>query len=283
MIFVIGGNSKVGRELVRLLTVSGHEVTMLCRTGQTAQAARNAGATPVVGNLDDPASLQDGLRGAKRMFLLSSPDAQDVGWHRNAIDAAAAAGVNQVVRSSLIGADSASSHTFLQHHGAADDYLRGSGVTYTIVRPNNFMQNVPDQMLPSISPDGSLYGSVKQARISFVDARDVAAVAAQILLDGSYQDTTLDVTGPQALSYPDIAARLGERLSRDVRYVDVPIEQTKAVLDGFGVGPWLSTAICDLYLSYQQSGPDGYAAQVTDVVHSVTGRGPRSLDELLAE
>jgi uncharacterized protein YbjT (DUF2867 family) len=116
-----------------------------------------------------------------------------------------------------------------------------------------------------------------------VDTRDVAAVAACLITEPGHEGHAYDATGPEALSYDDIAAKLSRAMGRKIAYVDAPDDAVRGALEGFGMPQWLIGALVDLYQDYRRSGTDGYAAQVTDTVQRLTGRPPRTLEQLLAE
>jgi uncharacterized protein YbjT (DUF2867 family) len=235
------------------------------------------------GDLADPASLARALTGADKLFLLCGPTPQEVELNCNAIDAAKSAGVELVVRSSILGADPASAATFVRDHGACDAYVRASGVPHVIIRPNLFLQNVPQNTVPSVGPDGAFYQNAGNACISMVDTRDVAAVAAAALTGFGSSGDAFNVTGPEALSYQDVAAKMSVALGRTINYVDAPDDTVRGALTGFGLSEWMIGALIDLYQDYRRSGTDGYAAEVTDTVLHATGQPARSLDKLLAE
>jgi uncharacterized protein YbjT (DUF2867 family) len=281
MILVIGGRSKIGSALISELLARGELVRVLLR--HVEDGGSPAGVERVVGDLGDPQSLAAAMTGVSRVFLLCGPTPDEVVLNRNAIDAAAEARVQLLVRSSILGSDPGSSATFVRDHGVCDDHLREVGVPYAIVRPNLFMQNVPEQTVPSIDSAGNFYANAGDAKVSMVDTRDVAAVAAVLLSEPGHEGEELDVTGPEALSYRDVAGKLSATLGREISYVDVPDETLRGALVGFGLGDWMVAALVDLFQDYRRSGTDGYAARVTDTIERITGRPPRTLDALLAE
>src|SRR6266542_4453163 len=243
MILIIGAGSRTGRELVRLVRETGAPVRMLARSAP--------GPDEVAG---------------------------DLAWHRNAIEAAARAGVGHLVRSSILGADPASPARFMRDHGQADELLQASGVPFTILRPNFYMHNVTELWPPSLDPQGNYYAPAGQARISMVDARDVAAVAARVLA-ANPAGRAVDVTGPEPLSHAEAAAKLAASLGRPVRYVPVDDAAARSGMLAAGVGEWLADGLIELYQDYRRSGPDGYAARVHGTVRDLTGTGPRTLDQ----
>jgi uncharacterized protein YbjT (DUF2867 family) len=282
MILVIGGRSKIGSALIESLVSGGQRVRALVREGERA-GGLPAAVEVATGDLADPGSLATAMAGIEKVFLLSSPHRDAVTWHRNAIDAAREAGVRLLVRSSIIGADRESPAEFVNGHTMCDRYLEQSGLDQVIVRPNLFLQNVPESTIPSIDEAGNFYVDAGEARISMVDTRDVAAVAAVALTEPGHAGASYDVTGPEALSYRDVAAKLSGALGREIRYVDAPDQAVRDTLLGFGLDAWFVNALVGLYQDYRRSGVDGYAAQVSNTVVRLTGRPARSLDDLLEE
>jgi uncharacterized protein YbjT (DUF2867 family) len=282
VILVIGGRSKIGSALIAGLLDRGQSVRALARRSEDRTGFPH-GVEVVAGDLADPDSLARAMDEIKKAFLLCGPTPDEVALNRNAIDAAAAAGVELLLRSSILGSDPGSPSAFMRDHGECDAYLREAGVPYAIVRPNMFLQNVPESTIPSIDESGTFYANAGDARISMVDTRDVAAVAAVLLTEPGHAGDELDVTGPEALDYHDVAARLSNSLGRDVTYVDVPDDAVRTALAGYGMGGWMVGALVDLFREYRGSGTNGYASRVTDTVRRYTKVQPRSLDALLTE
>jgi uncharacterized protein YbjT (DUF2867 family) len=282
LILIIGGRSKIGVALTGELLGRGQQVRGLVRASEPT-GSLPAAAEIVTGDLADEGSLVTAMQGIEKVFLLSSPHPDAIRWHRNAIDAARRTDVQLLVRSSIIGADQESAAEFISAHTSCDRYLEDSGLPHVIVRPNLFLQNIPESTTPSIDASGTFYVDAGQARISMVDTRDVAAVAALALTEPGHAGAHYDVTGPEALSYADVAAKLTNAMGRKITYVDAPDDAVRQGLLGASLNEWLVNALVGLYQDYRRSGTDGYAAQVTDTVERLTGRPARSLDGLLGE
>jgi uncharacterized protein YbjT (DUF2867 family) len=280
MILVIGGRSKIGAALIDELLTRGEKVRALARSGENQFSG---GIEAVSGDLANPDSLAAAMTDAEKVFLLCGPREDEVALNRNAIDAARSAGVKLLVRSSILGADPDSRSTFMRDHGVCDAYLRESNLPHAIVRPNMFMENIPESTIPSIGQDGTFYANAGQARISMVNTRDVAAVSAALLTDAQPDADVVDVTGPEALSYDEVAGKLTAKLGRPVTYSDAPDDAVREALAGYGMGDWLVNGLVELFQDYRRSGADGYAAQVSEAVPQLTGRAACSLDQLLAE
>ena len=282
MILIIGGRSKVGAALIGELLGRGQQVRALVRAGEPA-GGLPAAAGAVTGDLADEGSLVTAMEGVEKVFLLSSPHPDAISWHRNAIDAARRTQVQLLVRSSIFGADRESTAEFISAHTACDRYLEDSGLPHVIVRPNLFLQNIPGSTIPSIDASGTFYINAGDARISMADTRDVAAVAAVALTEPGHAGAAYDITGPEALSYADVAAKLTSVMGRRITYIGAPDDAVRQALLGAGLNEWFANALVGLYQDYRRSGTDGYAAQVTGTVRQLTGRPARSLDDLLGE
>jgi uncharacterized protein YbjT (DUF2867 family) len=282
VILVIGGRSKIGAALIGELLGRGQQVRALVRAGEPA-GSLPAAAEAVTGDLADEGSLVTAMAGVEKVFLLCSPHPDAASWHRNAIDAARRTQVQLLVRSSILGADRDSPAEFISAHTTCDRYLEGSGLPYVIVRPNLFLQNIPESTIPSIDASGIFYADAGEARISMVDTRDVAAVAALALTEPGHAGAHYDVTGPEALSYTDVAAKLTSAMGRHISYAGASDDAVCQALLGAGLTEWFANALVGLYQDYRRSGTGGYAAQVTGTIQQLTGRPARSLDDLLGE
>lgn len=257
MILVIGGRSRTGRELIRLLRASGTPVRALVRTAEPAEDSVDT----VYGDLAKPATLDRAMDGADKVFLLGPAYHDEAAWYRNAIDAAARAGISLLVASSILGADPASPARFIRHHGQADLHLQASGVPWTILLPNMYMHNVTSLWPPAIGPDGNYYAPAGDARISMIDARDVAAVAARVLTEGGHAGKAYDLTGPQALTTAECCDLLTAHLGRPIRYIPVDDKTARTAMLGAGLQRWMTDALIELYQDYRRSGQYGYAVR----------------------
>jgi len=262
-----------------ILVIDGSAVRVLVRTAEPTEE----GVDTVYGDLAKPATLDQAMDGVDKVFLLGPAHHDETAWYRNAIDAASRAGVGHLVASSILGADPRSPASFVRHHGQADSHLEASGIPWTILRPNMYMHNVTSLWPPTIGPDGNYYAPADDARISMVDARDVAAVAARVLTEDGHAGRAYDLTGPQALTTAECCELLAAHLGRPVQYVPVDDRTARSAMLGAGVPRWMADALIELYQDYRRSGQNGYAAQVHDGVRVVTGRAPRTLAEALAD
>ena len=175
-----------------------------------------------------------------------------------------------MVRLSAFGAGGGANTRLAAIHQHTEECIRRAGVSRVFLRPNAFMQNTIGHFADSIRRYGSFRAPQGNGRVSAVDARDVAAVAARVLTLAPPVSACFDLTGPQALSNHDIAAVLGRVLGREIRYVDSEPGETRAALLAQGLSVWLTDIVMELY---DLSSRDG-AARISSDVAAVLGRAP---------
>jgi uncharacterized protein YbjT (DUF2867 family) len=152
-------------------------------------------------------------------------------------------------------------------------------MAYCILRPNSFLQNLPAYYAPSIQAQGVFYGAMGDARISYLDVRDIAAVAARTLRDGRHDGKTYELNGPEALTCAEIADRISRHAGIPAKYADIPAEaQRKAMMDG-GMAEWTVTAVLELQEYYT----GGRGGAVDGVLEELLGRSSIDADRFLKE
>lgn len=272
MIAVIGATGTIGNELVRLL--SARETTVRALSRRPAESEELPGVEWAAFDLADRDGSAGALAGAERLFLLTGNSADMVRLQKNAIAAARAAGVRHVVKLSALGASDHSQSVIGLWHRNVERVLEESGLAWTVLRPHVFMQNLLDQSA-SIRDDGRIYSAAEDGRIPFVDTRDIAAVAATVLTGADHEGQRYVLTGPEAISYDDVAEILGRVLGREVTHVAETDDEVWTRLRRLGLPPWSAAAQIALY-GYQRAG--GPTAQVSDSVASLTGHAARSFE-----
>jgi uncharacterized protein YbjT (DUF2867 family) len=198
MIFVTGGTGMVGGEIVRLLSQNGTPARALVRN------PKNAKNLPVItwvtGDLAKPETLPAAFEGAKTLFLISSIAEDTVALQHNAIEAAREAGVTHIVKLSAFGASNHSKAPISVWHYQIEQEMQESGMEWTILRPHHFTQNLLTQT-DYIINDGVVYSDSGDGKIPFIDARDIAAVAAVTLTKPGHYGKKYVITGSEALSH----------------------------------------------------------------------------------
>jgi len=271
VILVTGATGSNGSELVRLLSASGTPIRAMVRSiHRTGALAALSSVEIVKANFDDAASLERALRGIERAFLLTNSTERAEAQQMRFVVAAKQAGVRHIVKLSQFAADETSPVRFLRYHAAVERAIRETGLDYTFLRPNLFMQGLLG-FAPTIKHEGRFYAAAGDAKVSIVDVRDNAAVAAAVLTGEGHAGKTYTLTGPEALSHAGMAAALSEALDRTITFVDVPSEAMRAALSQTPMPAWQADGLIEDYAHYRR----GEAALVASGVQDATGKPPR--------
>jgi uncharacterized protein YbjT (DUF2867 family) len=269
MILVIGATGTSGREVVWQLADRGERVRAMVRDPGRAVDLGVPNVEVVAGDLDQPASIDAALNGVDRAFFVSAVDERYPQRFGNFLDAARRAGSPHVVKFSGMGATPDAPSVILRQHAETDDALAASGLPFTVLRPNSFHQNML-WLAETIRDQSTFHLPLRDARVSLVDVRDIAVVAALVLTGAGHEGKTYEITGPEALSFADVAAALSDALGRPVRYLDVPPEAALDSMLKAGMPAWNARAVVELYGEFAA----GKAARVTDAVERLTGHPP---------
>ncbi|GAB3538851.1 SDR family oxidoreductase [Spirosoma fluminis] len=225
----------------------------------------------VQGDFTNSAAIAQALRGIERAFLLTNSSEQTEALQRNFVDEARRAGVRHLVKLSQFAADTNSPVRFLRYHAAVEQAIRESGLAFTFLRPNLFMQGLLG-FRKSIVGQGTFFASVGEARISAVDIRDIAAIAAAALTEFGHERKIYAITGPEALTHAQMADTLAAALDRPVTFVDVPPAAMREALIAAGFPDWQADGLLEDYAHYSRN----EASVVTSAVQDVTGQPPRT-------
>ncbi len=264
-VLVTGATGITGRALVAALIGRGTPVRAMTRAA--ADSSRLPDGVPTaVADFDDLASIASALDGAEQAYLVTPSSERAEAQQRLFADLAVKAGVRHLVVLSQLGADEQSPVRFLRYHGAVERHVRDLGIAYTFLRPNLFFQGLL-AFARSIKAESRFYAPIGDARISAVDVRDIAAVAAVALTEPGHDGATYTLTGPAAITHAEIAAALTAALGRDITFTDVPPLAFADSLQGL-LPPWQIQGLLEDYAHYRR----GEAASVSAAVAEVTGR-----------
>jgi uncharacterized protein YbjT (DUF2867 family) len=236
-------------------------------------------------------TIANALNNVDKLFLVTLPRPNIVNdATANVVKEAKKNGINHIVKLSVIGADLDAGTTIGRLHRQEEKIIQGAGIPYTFLRPNGFMQNFVNYVGQIIRNQNAFYLPAGDLKVSFVDARDVAAVAAEVLLtngDGNRQQDgskTYDITGPEALSYCQAAEIISKTIGRKVSYIELSEEDTRKAVKKMGMKEWDIEHMMEFYynamelynLEFSDINRVGYGSQITNVVEQITGRKPIS-------
>jgi uncharacterized protein YbjT (DUF2867 family) len=276
MILVTGAGGNVGSELVRRLSTSGAKFRAGYNSRGKLEAAKRAGQDAVAIDYTRPATVASALAGVDHLFLLGAGAAAagQTEAEIGVVRAAKEAGVRHVVKLSVWAADG-EAFSFAKVHRPVERALESSGMGWTFLRPNGFMQNLSNFFAATIKEQGAFHLPSRGCRISHVDVRDIAAVAAKTLTEPGHEGRAYLLSGPEALTYAEIAAKLSAVTGRPVAYVDIPDADFKKGAMASGMPEAYADAMLSLIHFYETGG----AARVTGDVEKVTGRKPITFDQ----
>jgi uncharacterized protein YbjT (DUF2867 family) len=278
-ILLTGPTGLAGSAVLREFIRSGHPVRVLVRNPARAAALRAFPTVEVVeADLLRPETLRGALQGVHRALLLSSPDPQLVQAQTNFIDAAQDAGVEHVVKfSGLSAADVGTPFIFGAMHAEVESYLQNSGLSWTNLRPSQFMTEYLRE-LPTILAQDALFLPYQDARLVPVDIADLARAVFLLLTTSGHEGKTYALSGPEALNMHEIAARISEAIGRTIRYVNVDRADRNAALLAAGTPEFFVQAL-DAQTGERLVGRESVVHLET---HQALGLHPSSFSEFAA-
>jgi uncharacterized protein YbjT (DUF2867 family) len=276
-ILVVGATGTVGRPLVAELVNAGMAVRAASRDPERARGVLPAAAAIVPFDLERPATFGDALQGVERVFLMARPGDEHADHLAfPLIEAMERHGVRHVVDLSALGAEARPSFALRK----IEQRLEASPMTFTHLRPNFFMQLFTSGSLLAAVRASAIRVPAALAKVSWIDARDVAAAAAAVLVAGKvHAGKAYTLTGPQALDHAEIAAMIHQACGRAVSYEAISEEEARRVLAQVGFpAPWVERLI-----GFYRLVRDELAAPVSSAVQDLTGRPARRFSAFASE
>jgi NAD(P)H dehydrogenase (quinone) len=268
-IAVTGATGRLGSRVARILADRGVPQRLIVR--DPSRAPRLEGAEVAVASFEDETALRAALTGVRTLFLVSAHESADrMPEHRSAVRAAAAAGVDRVVYTSFMGASPLATFTFAREHSLTERLIVESGLRLTALRNSLYAD-----MLPLFVQDGVIRGPAGRGKVAWVARRDVARLAAAVLLDPAHADRVYDVSGPEPLDLHESARILSRVAGREIAYVAETDEQARA--SRAGAEAWQIDGWAGSYKAIAT----GETSVTSHTIEHVTGRRPWGLEEFL--
>lgn len=276
-VFVTGATGTVGSSVVAGLLAKGSKVRALVHSEESgAQALRDQGVEVFIGEFTDDAVLDQAMAGVDRVFSLTPPNPDQV-EQANAITAAAqrSPAKPHVVRLSVMKSSTSAPSVVSAQHGEIDIVLRKSGLPVTFLKPNFFMQNT---LLGAgtVGEQGVIYHAMGDGKLGMIDARDIADVAVEVLTTDGHEGKGYTLTGPESISFAQLAEQLSEVVGHEVQAVDVPVDAAKQSMVDMGLPEWVAGALAEYSVRFSNN----YADFFTDDVKNITGKSARTYKEL---
>jgi len=266
-ILVIGATGTTGKGLAKLLAKNGRETRVTVRPTSNKSELQALGVELVQADLNDVGSLVKAMGGINKVYFATPLVPNMVELSSSIVCAAKNAGVKHLVKLSGGGAE-IELDTLARWHRAVEKEMEQSGIAYTFLRANSFMQNFSNFNAHTIRDHGAFYAPHGDGKSAHIDARDIAKVAYRVLTEEGHQNKGYYLSGPEALSGAEIANILSSATGKVIKYVNVPVEAARASMQGAGMPAELVEGLLEHYQVVQS----GHAARVSSAVEEITGQ-----------
>jgi len=278
-LLITGATGKVGSALLDNLGPMNIELRALAHDESEAESLEDRGVEAVLGDYLMPETLGPALEGVSTVFLLTPIHPEQVSQATNVIEAARGSGdYPRIVRLSVHQASHEAPTRISRQHAEIEDRLVSSGLPYTLLRPQSFMQNTL-MAAPTVASQGRIFQPMKSGRLGMIDARDVGEAAAKVLTDDGHEGKVYTLTGPAAISFYDVAEALSWVLGKEVHYVPIPPERAKQAMLGRGIPEWVADALNE----YAKAHSESYSDWTTDDFEQLTGHPATSYKEFAGD
>lgn len=271
---VMGASGLIGRPVAETLAGAGLPV----RAGYRSRPVEIPGTETVRIDAGTGEGLAEAVEGMDQLFLLVGDMPHQTEAELRVVEAASKAGVGHIVKLSTLGAES-ETFSIARIHRPVERAIEQSGIAHTFLRPNCFMQNFYTYYRDMIAYTGMVRMPCDDAAVSFIDARDIAAVATRVLVDTAWRGCAYDLTGPEGLTYEQAAAMLVTPEGKPVRYVNITDEECRSEMIAAGLDAAYTEDTVELARFYRT----GAAAGVTSAVANITGRPALSFSTFAAD
>jgi uncharacterized protein YbjT (DUF2867 family) len=270
-VLITGATGNTGSILVPTLLRAGVNVRIFVRNEAKAKPFKDSGAEVIMGDLDKPKTVLPAVKDVDKIYLLTWNGETQLQQAENVIKAAKQAGNPHIVRHSMWGSENS---RIIKQGYQIDEMIKSSGMPWTILKPTFYMQNTM-MAAQTISSDGVIYWDMKDGKLSMIDVRDIADSAFAVLTGEGHEGKSYILTGPEAISFDDIAKIFSRVLDKDVKYVSVPGEASIQAMVGMGVLEWIAKGYAELSEGFSAN----FANSTTESVEILTGHSARSFEE----
>lgn len=278
-IFIAGAAGNIGTALLAALHETGADVVAGVHDPDKAKTFSDLGVDARPFDFQDQESMVRAMDGCSRMFLVLPLQEKMTRFGHLAVEAAKQVGIEYIVRSSGYAASSDAHWRLGREHGMVDQFVEDSGIPFTILRPNTFMQNFSTYFVDMIK-SGVMALPEEDYAVSYIDVRDIAACSAKILLDSTgFENGFFALTGPQGITMEQVASQITEVSGRKVEYAPIAEEDYIGVLKEMEVPEWNINMLVSLTRVVKL----GMMGNVTMAVEHITGTSARSFSDFAKE
>jgi NAD(P)H dehydrogenase (quinone) len=270
--------------------VSATDLILVSRNPNKLETFAELGADTRQGDFDDYLSLLDAFAGGDKMLMISTSRAgQREPQHRNAVNAAKAAGIKHIVYTSFVGKPQADDSVAVHDHRITEALIKESGIAWTFLRNSQYIEAMRDAAAPAALSSGQWLSASGDGTIAMISREDCIRAAVTVMATEGHQGKTYNITGPELISFRELCDLICELTGKPIAYKDITAEELYAffdslgiprtaqddhVVDGFG---WCS----DDMVSFETTIKNGGFAVISDDVEQLTGQKPETVRAFL--
>ena len=278
MILITGATGKTGSATAKSLGEKGETFRALIRNEEKKEGLESLGGEVVIGSIENTEVVNQSMQGIKTVLVLLPNSESQLALEKQLVDSAKQAGVERIVKMSSIEATPDATSPIPKLHLESEEYIKQSGLAWTMIKPNFYMQNLLASA-GTIKEQGKIFLPMGDGKTGMIDTTDVGKVLAKVLSEDGHESMNHEITGPEILSFYEVAEIFSQVLGKQVDYVDVPMDAYKQTLGQFLTNQWHLDAVIDLFKGIAEGGIE----DKTDTFNELMGETPKSLSQFLAE
>jgi len=278
MILITGATGKTGSATAKSLGEKGETFRALIRNEEKKEGLESLGGEVVIGSIENTEVVNQSMQGVKTVLVLLPNSESQLALEKQLVDSAKQAGVERIVKMSSIEATPDATSPIPKLHLESEEYIKQSGLAWTMIKPNFYMQNLLASA-GTIKDQGKIFLPMGEGKTGMIDTTDVGKVLAKVLSEDGHESMNHEITGPEILSFYEVAEIFSQVLGKQVDYVDVPMDAYKETLGQFLTNQWHLDAVIDLFKGIAEGGIE----DKTDTFNELMGETPKSLSQFLAE
>ena len=278
MILLTGATGKTGSATAKALNERGIKFRALIRNEEKREGIESLGGEVIIGSIENKEAVDQSMVDIETALILLPNSENQLSLEKQLVDSAKQAGANRIVKMSSIEATPDATSPIPRLHLESEEYIKQSGLNWTMVKPNFYMQNLLASAA-TIKDQGKIFLPMGEGKTGMIDTTDVGKVLAKVLSEDGHESMNHEITGPEILSFLEVAEIFTQGLGKQVDYVDVPLAAYKETLGQFLTNQWHLDAVIDLFKGIA----DGGIEEKTDTYSNLMGESPKSLSQFVSE
>lgn len=278
MILLTGATGKTGSATAKALNERGIKFRALIRNEEKREGIESLGGEVIIGSIENKEAVDQSMVDIETALILLPNSENQLRLEKQLVDSAKQAGANRIVKMSSIEATPDATSPIPRLHLESEEYIKQSGLNWTMVKPNFYMQNLLASAA-TIKDQGKIFLPMGEGKTGMIDTTDVGKVLAKVLSEDGHESMNHEITGPEILSFFEVAEIFTQGLGKQVDYIDVPLAAYKETLGQFLTNQWHLDAVIDLFKGIA----DGGIEEKTDTYSNLMGESPKSLSQFISE